>query len=107
MDQVSVDLDVIHHQAWLILKKDFDGWGCVVAGLRLWVHTSKTFSLCSGAGTAGLGREVLPVLQGSVAMRYILCWMVSNLMQPSELQLRLDSLTHPRGLRADGEKVKR
>lgn len=54
-------------------------------------NTSKTFSVCSGPGTAGLGREVLPVLQGSVAIRYILCWMISNSMQPSELQLRLDS----------------
>lgn len=26
VDQVSLDLDVSQYQAWLILKKDFDGW---------------------------------------------------------------------------------
>lgn len=91
VDQVSLDLGVIHFQTWLILKEDFGGWGCVVAGLSLRVDTSKTCFLCSSAGDAGLGSEVLPLLEGSVAFRYILCWMISNLVHPRELQLRLDS----------------
>lgn len=62
-----------------------------MGGLRLRVHTSKTCSLCSGPGHAGWGSEVLPLLEGSVAARYILCWRISNWMQPNELQLRLDS----------------
>lgn len=65
--------------------------GAIVGGLRLQVHTSQIFFFFCSSGNAGLGSEVLPLLEGSVAMRYILCWMISNLIQPSELLLRLDS----------------